>query len=101
MVSSLNLGDPTFSTQIAGTRSVLSNQTTDTAQANVAAMSQVLQGIQRQATVSAYSDLFFLMASFATFVTAILLINYFYNRYHKRNPLAKELAVIAKMRESK
>ena len=101
MVSSLNLGNPTFSAQIAGTRSVLSNQTTDTAQANVAAMSQVLQGIQRQATVSAYSDLFFLMASFATFVTAILLINYFYNRYHKRNPLAKELAVIAKMRESK
>ena len=101
MVSSLNLGDHTFSAQIAGTRSVLSNQTTDTAQANVAAMSQVLQGIQRQATVSAYSDLFFLMASFATFVTAILLINYFYNRYHKRNPLAKELAVIAKMRESK
>ncbi|MDN3446360.1 MFS transporter [Psychrobacter sp. APC 3281] len=101
MVSSLNFGDPTFSAQIAGTRSVLSNQTTDAAQANVAAMSQVLQGIQRQATVSAYSDLFFLMASFATFVTAILLINYFYNRYHKRNPLAKELAVIAKMRESK
>ena len=101
MVSSLNLGDPTFSAQISGTRSVLSNQTTDAAQANVAAMSQVLQGIQRQATVSAYSDLFFLMASFATFVTIILLINYFYNRYHKRNPLAKELAVIAKMRESK
>ncbi len=101
MVSSLNLGDPTFSAQITGTRSVLSNQTTDTAQANVAAMSQVLQGIQRQATVSAYSDLFFLMASFATFVTIILLINYFYNRYHNRNPLAKELAVIAKMRESK
>jgi len=101
MVSSLNLGDPTFSAQITGTRSVLSNQTTDTAQANVAAMSQVLQGIQRQATVSAYSDLFFLMASFATFVTIILLINYFYNRYHSRNPLAKELAVIAKMRESK
>ena len=75
MVSSLNLGDPTFSAQIAGTRSVLSNQTTDTAQANVTAMSHVLQGIQRQATVSAYSDLFFLMASFATFVTAILLIN--------------------------
>jgi len=101
MVSSLNLGDPTFSAQISGTRSLLSNQTTDAAQANMAAMSQVLQGIQRQATVSAYSDLFFLMASFATFVTAILLINYFYNRYHKRNPLAKELAVIAKMRESK
>ncbi|MGO2385737.1 MAG: MFS transporter [Psychrobacter sp.] len=101
MVGSLNLGDPAFSAQIAGTRNVLSNQTTDVAQANVAAMSQVLQGIQRQATVSAYSDLFFLMASFATFVTIILLINYFYNRYHKRNPLAKELAVIAKMREQK
>ncbi|MDN3452921.1 MULTISPECIES: MFS transporter [unclassified Psychrobacter] len=101
MVNSLNLGNPAFSAQIAGTRSVLSNQTTDAAQANVAAMSQVLQGIQRQATVSAYSDLFFLMASFATAVTVILLINYFYNRYHKRNPLAKELAVIAKMREPK
>ncbi|PKH69318.1 MFS transporter [Psychrobacter sp. 4Dc] len=101
MVSSLNLGDPAFSAQVAGTRNMLSNQTTDAAQANISAVSQVLQGIQRQATVSAYSDLFFLMASFATFVTAILLINYFYNRYHKRNPLAKELAVIAKMRESK
>lgn len=101
MVGSLNLGDPAFSAQVAGTRNVLSNQTTDAAQAKVAAMSQVLQGIQRQATVSAYSDLFFLMASFATFVTIILLINYFYNRYHKRNPLAKELAVIAKMREQK
>ncbi|MGO2278307.1 MULTISPECIES: MFS transporter [unclassified Psychrobacter] len=101
MVGSLNLGDPAFSAQIADTRNILSNQTTDVAQANVTAMGQVLQGIQRQATVSAYSDLFFLMASFATFVTIILLINYFYNRYHKRNPLAKELAVIAKMREQK
>ena len=101
MVSSLNMGDPAFSAQIVGTRNVLSNQTTDSAQANVTAMSQVLQGIQRQAAVSAYSDLFFLMASLATAVTIILLINYFYNRYHKRNPLAKELAVIAKMREQK
>jgi hypothetical protein len=64
-------------------------------------MGQVLQGVQRQATVAAYSDLFVLMASIATGVTVILLINYFYNRYHKRNPLAKELAIIAKMRESK
>ena len=101
MVSSLNLGDPAFSAQVAGTRNVLSNQTTDAAQANIGAMSQVLQGIQRQATVAAYSDLFFLMACLATAVTIILLINYLYNRYHKRNPLAKELAVIAKMRETK
>ncbi|MBP3945878.1 MFS transporter [Psychrobacter sp. K31L] len=101
MVSSLNLGDPAFSAQIAGTRSVLSNQTTDAAQANVAAISQVLQGIQRQATVSAYGDLFFIMAILSTVATAMLLLNYFYYRYHKRNPLAKELAVIAKMREPK
>ena len=101
MVSSLNLGDPAFSAQVAGTRNVLSNQTTDAAQANIGAMSQVLQGIQRQATVAAYSDLFFLMACLATAVTIILLLNYLYNRYHKRNPLAKELAVIAKMRETK
>ena len=101
MVSSLNLGDPAFSAQVAGTRNMLSNQTTDAAQANIGAVSQVLQGIQRQATVAAYSDLFFLMACLATAVTIILLINYLYNRYHKRNPLAKELAVIAKMRETK
>ncbi|MGP5230411.1 MFS transporter [Psychrobacter celer] len=101
MVSSLNLGDPAFSAQVAGTRNMLSNQTTDAAQANIGAASQVLQGIQRQATVAAYSDLFFLMACLATAVTIILLLNYLYNRYHKRNPLAKELAVIAKMRETK
>ena len=101
MVSSLNLGDPTFSAQIAGTRSILSDQTTDAAQANVGAMSQVLQGIQRQATVSAYGDLFFIMAILSTVATAMLLLNYFYYRYHKHNPLAKELAVIAKMREPK
>ena len=101
MVSSLNLGDPAFSAQIAGTRSVLSQQTTDIAQANVGAVSQVLQGIQRQATVSAYGDLFFIMAILSTVATAMLLLNYFYYRYHKRNPLAKELAVIAKMREPK
>ena len=101
MVSSLNLGDPAFSAQVAGTRNMLSNQTTDAAQANISAVSQLLQGIQRQATVAAYSDLFFLMACLATAVTIILLLNYLYNRYHKRNPLAKELAVIAKMRETK
>ena len=75
--------------------------TTVRTQANAGAVSQALQDIQRQAAVAAYSDLFFLMAVLATAVTIILLLNYIYNRYHKRNPLAKELAVIAKMRETK
>lgn len=101
MVSSLNLGDPALIAQVAGASRALSTQITDTTQVNVTAMSQVLQGIQKQATVAAYNDLFFLMASLATVTTIILLINYFYYRYHKRNPLAKELAVIAKMRENK
>ncbi|WP_350557575.1 MFS transporter [Psychrobacter sp. CAL346-MNA-CIBAN-0220] len=101
MVSSLNLGDPALMAQVAGARGALSTQITDSAQASAAAMGQVLQGIQRQATVAAYGDLFFLMASIATVTTLILLINYFYYRYHKRNPLAKELAAIAKMREPK
>jgi len=101
MVSSLNLGDPALIAQVAGASRALSTQITDTTQVNVTAMSQALQGIQKQATVAAYNDLFFLMASLATVTTIILLINYFYNRYHKRNPLAKELAVIAKMRENK
>ena len=74
MVGSLNQGDP-------------------------GVIEQMLQNIQRQATVAAYDDLFFLMASIATITTIILLINYLYYRYHKRNPLAKELAAIAKMRE--
>lgn len=101
MVSSLNLGNPALMGQVAGARRILSTQITDANQANGAAMGQVLQGIQRQATVAAYADLFFLMASIATITTVILLINYFYYRYHKRNPLAKELAAIAKMREAK
>lgn len=101
MVGSLNLGDPALMGQVAGASRTLSSQITDATQVNVAAMSQVLQGIQKQATVAAYNDLFFLMASIATITTIILLINYFYYRYHKRNPLAKELAVIAKMRENK
>ena len=62
---------------------------------------QLLQRVQRQAVVAAYDDLFFLLAVTATITTVILLINYMYYRYHKRNPLAQELAVIAKMRESK
>lgn len=101
MVSSLNLGDPALMGQVTGASRLLSSQITDANQANVAAMGQVLQGIQRQAAVAAYDDLFFLMASIATITTVILLINYFYYRYHKRNPLAKELAAIAKMREAK
>lgn len=101
MVSSLNLGDPALAGQVAGAGRAISSQITDAAQVKVTAMTQVLQGIQRQATVSAYNDLFFLIASFATVTTIILLINYLYYRYHKRNPLAKELAVVAKMRENK
>lgn len=101
MVSSLNLGDPALIAQVAGAGRMLSTQITDANQANAAAMGQVLQGIQRQATVAAYDDLFFLIASIATITTVILLINYLYHRYHKRNPLAKELAAIAKMREAK
>lgn len=101
MVSSLNLGDPALIAQVAGAGRMLSTQITDANQANTAAMGQVLQGIQRQATVAAYDDLFFLIASIATITTVILLINYLYHRYHKRNPLAKELAAIAKMREAK
>lgn len=101
MVSSLNMGDSGLLRQVAQTRGALSSQITDSAQANTAAMGQVLQDIQRQATVAAYSDLFFLMAVIATITTLILLINYLYYRYHKINPLGKELAVIAKMREQK
>lgn len=101
MVGSLNLGDPALMAQVAGAGRMLSTQITDANQANVAAMGQVLQSIQRQATVAAYADLFFLMATIASITTLILLLNYLYHRYHKRNPLAKELAAIAKMREAK
>lgn len=101
MVSSLNLGDPALMAQVADAGRILSTQITDANQANVAAMGQVLQSIQRQATVAAYADLFFLMATIASITTLILLLNYLYHRYHKRNPLAKELAAIAKMREAK
>lgn len=101
MVGSLNLGDPALMAQVADAGRMLSTQITDANQANVAAMGQVLQSIQRQATVAAYADLFFLMATIASITTLILLLNYLYHRYHKRNPLAKELAAIAKMREAK
>ncbi|WP_201618141.1 MFS transporter [Psychrobacter urativorans] len=101
MVSSINLGDPALMGQVAGARGALSTQITDSAQASIAAMGRVLQGVQQQATVAAYDDLFFLMGSIATFTTIILLISYSYFRYHKLNPLAKELAAIAKMREPK
>ncbi|MGM8909755.1 MFS transporter [Psychrobacter sp. 1U1] len=64
---------------------------------NTAALPQILQGIQRQAAVAAYDDLFFLMAVSATIATLYLLIVYFYYRYHKHNPLGKELAALAEM----
>lgn len=101
MVSAVNLGNPALSGQIAGASRALSTQITDFNEARVAAMGRVLQGVRQQATVAAYDDLFFLMASIATATTLILLINYLYYRYHKINPLAKELAAIAKMREKK
>lgn len=99
MVGSLNFGDPALAGSVAATSGALSTQITDAAQVKSAAITQVLQGIQRQATVAAYDDLFFILAILATMTTIILLINYLYYRYHKRNPLAKELAVIAKMRD--
>lgn len=64
---------------------------------NPAQMTQMLQGIQRQATVAAYDDLFFLMAVSATITAIYLLMVYFYYWYHKRNPLGKELAALAEM----
>ncbi|WP_367104348.1 MFS transporter [uncultured Psychrobacter sp.] len=101
MVSSVNLGNPALSGQIAGTRNAISTQVSDPAQTNIAAMQQVLQSIQQQAAIAAYDDLFFIMGSIATVTAVILLINYLYYRYHKINPLGKELAAIAKMREQK
>ncbi|MBU5615720.1 MFS transporter [Psychrobacter sp. TAE2020] len=101
MVGTVNLGDPALAGQVAGIRGGLLSQTTDSAQASVAAVARVLQGVQQQATVAAYDDLFFLMGSIATITVIILLVNYLYYRYHKINPLAKELAAIAKMREPK
>lgn len=64
---------------------------------NPATMTQMLQGIQRQATIAAYDDLFFLMAVGATITAIYLLMVYFYYRYHNRNPLSKELAALAEM----
>lgn len=64
---------------------------------NPATMTQMLQGIQRQATIAAYDDLFFLMAVGATITAIYLLMVYFYYHYHNRNPLSKELAALAEM----
>ncbi|MGP4118507.1 MFS transporter [Psychrobacter aquimaris] len=68
---------------------------------NPATMTQMLQGVQRQATVAAYDDLFFLMAVSATITALYLLMVYFYYLYHKRNPLGKELAALAEMMSKK
>ena len=64
---------------------------------NPATMTQMLQGVQRQATIAAYDDLFFLMAVGATITVVYLLMVYLYYRYHNRNPLGKELAALAEM----
>lgn len=62
---------------------------------------QIIQNVTLQATVAAYQDLFFIIAVMASLTAIILLFNFAYNRYHKRNPLGKELAALAKMRERK
>ena len=72
MMNSANLGDP-------------------------AALSQIIKNVTLQATVAAYRDLFFVAAVMASVTTIILLLNFAYHRYHKRNPLGKELAILAKM----
>ncbi|WP_045454293.1 MFS transporter [Psychrobacter sp. JCM 18903] len=82
----------TIRTQMHYTDMVSSMNTTDPA-----TMTQMLQSVQRQATVAAYDDLFFLMAVSATITALYLLMVYFYYLYHKRNPLGKELAALAEM----
>ncbi len=82
----------TIRTQMHYADMVSSMTTTDPA-----TMTQMLQGVQRQATVAAYDDLFFLMAVSATITALYLLMVYFYYLYHKRNPLGKELAALAEM----
>lgn len=72
MMNSANLGDP-------------------------AALSQIIKNVTLQATVAAYRDLFFVAAVMASVTTIILLLNFAYHRYHKSNPLGKELAILAKM----
>lgn len=98
MVGSMNLGDPALAAQVKGATGALMANTTDSAQAGTAAMGQVLQGVRQQAVVAAYNDLFFIIAVISTATAIILLMNYGYYRYKKLNPLAKELAVLAKMR---
>ena len=82
----------TIRTQMHYADMVSSMTTTDPA-----TMTQMLQGVQRQSTVAAYDDLFFLMAVGATITALYLLMVYFYYLYHKRNPLGKELAALAEM----
>ncbi|MDO5769012.1 MAG: MFS transporter [Psychrobacter sp.] len=82
MISTMNWGDPAL-TQLSS---------------SAATMTPLLQGIRRQAMVAAYNDLFFIIAVSSTIITLLLLLNYGYYRYKKLNPLAKELAVLAKMR---
>ena len=98
MVGSMNLGDPALAAQVKGATGALMANTTDSTQAGAAAMGQVLQGVRQQAVVAAYNDLFFIIAVISTTTAIILLMNYGYYRYKKLNPLAKELAVLAKMK---
>lgn len=101
MISTMNWGDPVLTSQIKGATGAMLSSTTDSAQAGTMAAGQVLQGIKRQAMVAAYNDLFFIIAIVSTLTAILLLINYGYYRYKKQNPLAKELQVLAKMRENR
>lgn len=85
MISAMNWGDPLLA------------QTSSSA----AGAASILQGVRRQAMIAAYNDLFFIIAVASSITALLLLVNYAYYRYKKINPLAKELAVLAKMRESK
>lgn len=101
MVGSMNLGDPALAAQVKGVTGAMMATTTDSAQAGSVAMGQILQGVRRDAMVAAYNDLFFIIAVVSSITAVLLLINYGYYRYKKLNPLAKELAVLAKMKANK
>ena len=101
MVNSLNFGNPALVQQLQAASAQLGSQMTDSAMVTSSAAQQVFAQIQRQAVVAAYNDLFFIMGSLASLTVVILSLNYLYYRYHKRNPLEKELATLAKMRENR
>ncbi|WP_131669116.1 MFS transporter [Psychrobacter pygoscelis] len=101
MISTMNWGDPVLSAQIKGATSAMMPMTPDITQASTIAGGQILQGIRREAMVAAYNDLFLIIALASTLTAIVLLMNYAYYRHKKLNPLAKELQILAKMRENR